>query len=677
MSVSSELVTQVMSLREQLRYHNHRYYVLDAPEVSDAQYDELFQQLKKIEQSYPELQTPDSPTQRVGGEAISAFQTIVHTVPMLSLGNAFSSDELKDFERKLKDRLETTDISELEYCAELKLDGLAISLIYENGLFKQGATRGDGATGEDISHNLKTIRNLPLQLNTLNPPSLLEVRGEVLMPKAGFDKFNAEAQLKGERLFANPRNAAAGSVRQLDPNIAAKRPLAFYAYSVTQIEGAILPNTQYDVLQWLKSFGFTISDDIKTGKGLAFVEGFYADIQQRRSLLPYDIDGVVIKVNELAKQQALGMVSREPRWAVAYKFPAQVASTVLESVDFQVGRTGALTPVARVKPVFVGGVTISNITLHNMDEIRRLGLHIGDTVEVCRAGDVIPKITQVLARGESSSLIELPACCPVCQSPIVQDDKGVIARCSGDVYCEAQVQRRLAHFVSRKAMNADGLGERWLEQLLEKGLIKHSADLYDLTAEKILAANIEGMGEKLADNIIAAITKTKHTTLQRFIYALGIRGVGEGTSLALAQYFGTLEAIKSADEEALKQVPDIGEVSAKWIVAYFSQETHLKQLEQFVAAGITWPIIDIEQAQHQPLVGQSWVLTGTLSSMGRDVAKAKLQQLGAKVSGSVSKKTTIVVAGAEAGSKLADAQKLGVTVWDETQLHDLFAQYNV
>ena len=675
MAVSSALLLQVMALREQLREHNHRYYVLDAPIISDAQYDELFQQLKKLEQNHPELQSPDSPTQRVGGEAISAFQSVVHAVPMLSLGNAFSSDELKDFERKLKERLETADIDDLEYCAELKLDGLAISLIYENGVFKQGATRGDGATGEDISHNLRTIRNLPLTLNTLTPPTLLEVRGEVLMPKAGFDKFNAEAQQKGERLFANPRNAAAGSVRQLDPNIAAKRPLAFYAYSVTQITDAVLPTTQYEVLHWLKSLGFTISDEIKTGKGLAFIESFYADIQQKRPSLAYDIDGVVIKVNDLAKQQALGMISREPRWAVAYKFPAQLASTILESVDFQVGRTGALTPVARVKPVFVGGVTISNITLHNMDEIRRLGIQVGDTVEVCRAGDVIPKITQVLARAELAQPINLPTCCPVCQSPIIQDENGVIARCSGDVYCDAQVQRRLAHFVSRKAMNADGLGERWLEQLLEKGLIKHSADLYNLNAEKILAANIEGMGEKLADNIIAAITLTKRTTLQRFIYALGIRGVGEGTSLALAQYFGTLEAIVAADEETLKKVPDIGEVSAKWIVDYFSQDIHRQQLQRFQEAGVTWPAID--NTQHQPLVGQSWVLTGTLTTMGRDEAKAKLQKLGAKVSGSVSKKTTIVVAGAEAGSKLADAQKLGVTVWSEAQLLDLLAEHGV
>ncbi len=675
MTVSSALTTQVLALRAQLRQHNHYYYVLDNPQISDAQYDQLFQQLKKIEEQYPELQSPDSPTQRVGGEAINAFQTITHAVPMLSLGNAFNAEELKDFERKVKERLDNVNMGQLSYCAELKLDGLAISLIYEHGLFKQGATRGDGATGEDISHNLKTIRNLPLQLNITNPPTLLEVRGEVLMPRAGFDKLNNEAAQKGEKTFANPRNAAAGSVRQLDPTIAAKRPLAFYAYAVAQIEGVALPSTQYEVLQWLKSMGFTISDDVQVGEGLEFAERFYQDIAQRRSQLAYDIDGVVIKVNELAKQQTLGMVSREPRWAVAYKFPAQLASTVLESVDFQVGRTGALTPVARVKPVFVGGVTVSNITLHNMDEVRRLGLRIGDTIEVCRAGDVIPKVMQVITHAEQSSAIELPVQCPVCQSAIVQDEKGVIARCSGDLYCEAQVQRRMAHFVSRKAMNMDGLGERWLEQFLEQGLIKHSADLYLLTQEKILAAGIEGMGEKLADNIIAAIEKSKNTTLPRFIYALGIRGVGESTALALAQHFGDLDKIAQANIDELTAVPDIGEVSAKWIVAYFQEPLHQQQLKAFMDAGLTWPVI--EQAQHQPLVGQSWVLTGTLTAMGRDAAKGKLQQLGAKVSGSVSKKTSVVVAGAEAGSKLVDAQKLGVLVWDEQQLLDLFAEHKV
>jgi DNA ligase (NAD+) len=729
MLLSPQIINQANHLREQLRHHNHLYYVLDNPQINDAQYDELFRQLKQLEQQYPQLQSPDSPTQRVGGQALSAFNTLTHKVPMLSLGNVFNDQELIDFERKLKERLETT--SEIEYCAELKLDGLAISLIYEKGIFKQGATRGDGVTGEDITHNLKTIRNLPLQLNTQNPPLLLEVRGEVLMPKAGFQKLNQEAQAKGEKVFANPRNAAAGSVRQLDPQIAAKRPLAFYAYAVAQIEGQTLPNTQYEVLNWLESMGFSLSEGVAKGIGVSFAQDFYQRVQQRRSQLAYDIDGVVIKVNDLAKQRALGMVSREPRWATAYKFPAELASTTLESVDFQVGRTGALTPVARVKPVLVGGVTVSNITLHNMDEVRRLNLAIGDTIEVCRAGDVIPKVKSVLPKivcrlfatwllkqrldfleefvyikkqftrikyvgarktkirvKELSILdknidkyrlnllkIKLPPCCPVCESPIVQDEKGIIARCSGDIYCEAQMQRRLAHFVSRKAMNVDGLGERWLEQFLEIGLIKTAADLYSLTKEAILEKNIEGMGEKLADNILAAIEKSKTTTLPRFLYSLGVRGVGEGTSLALAQYFGNLEAIQAANEESLKQVPDIGEVSAKWIVDYFSQTTHQDLLAKFINQGVTWP--EMAVAQHQPLAGQSWVLTGTLTSMGRDAAKAKLQQLGAKVSGSVSKKTSVVVAGSEAGSKLSDAQKLGVSVWSEAQLLDLFTQHTV
>jgi DNA ligase (NAD+) len=673
MLLSPQIINQANHLREQLRHHNHLYYVLDNPQINDAQYDELFQQLKQLEQEYPQLQSPDSPTQRVGGQALSAFNTLNHKVPMLSLGNVFNDQELIDFERKLKERLETT--SEIEYCAELKLDGLAISLIYEKGIFKQGATRGDGVTGEDITHNLKTIRNLPLTLNITNPPLLLEVRGEVLMPKAGFQKLNQEAQAKGEKVFANPRNAAAGSVRQLDPQIAAKRPLAFYAYAVAQIEGQPLPNTQYEVLKWLESMGFSLSEGVDVGTGVSFAQDFYQRVQQRRSQLAYEIDGVVIKVNDLAKQRALGMVSREPRWATAYKFPAELASTSLESVDFQVGRTGALTPVARVKPVLVGGVTVSNITLHNMDEVRRLNLAIGDTIEVCRAGDVIPKVTQVLHKVAHGQMIALPSCCPVCQSPIVQDEKGIIARCSGDIYCEAQMQRRLAHFVSRKAMNVDGLGERWLEQFLDIGLIKTAADLYSLTKDAILQKNIEGMGEKLADNILSALEKSKITTLPRFLYSLGIRGVGEGTSLALAQYFGSLEAIQTANEENLKQVPDIGEVSAKWIVEYFSQTAHQDLLAKFVNEGITWPEMTV--AQHQPLVGQSWVLTGTLTNMGRDAAKAKLQQLGAKVSGSVSKKTTVVVAGAEAGSKLSDAQKLGVSVWNEAQLLDLFAQHTV
>lgn len=671
MLISPTIINRITQLKEQLRYHNHLYYVLDNPHLSDAQYDELFTELRHLEQQYPTLQTPDSPTQRVGGQALLTFNTISHTVPMLSLGNVFNLTDLIDFERRVKQRLETN--ANVEYCTELKLDGLAVSLIYEKGIFKQGSTRGDGLTGEDISHNLKTIRNLPLQLNTANPPDLLEVRGEVLMPKAGFEKLNQQAYANGEKVFANPRNAAAGSVRQLDPQIAAKRPLAFYPYSVADIKGQSLPDTQYGVLMWLECMGFTLSEYVETGTGVEFAQAFYSKVHQQRSKLPYDIDGIVIKVNEMGKQCLLGVMSREPRWATAYKFPAELASTTLDAVDFQVGRTGILTPVARVKAVLVGGVTVSNITLHNINEIRRLNLAIGDTVEVCRAGDVIPKVTQVLHKSDKGQAISLPSVCPICASAIVQDDKGIIARCSGDIYCEAQMQRRLEHFVSRKAMNVDGLGRGWLEKFLETGLIKNTADLYILTQEKILSAKLEGMGEKLADKIITAIDKSKQTTLQRFLYALGIRGVGEKTALALVQYFVSIEAIQLATEESLKQVPDIGEVSAKLIVDYFSKPVHQELLATFKTNGITWP--DVIVSNNGALAGQTWVLTGVLNTLTRAVAIDKLQKLGAHVSNHVSIKTTVVVAGVEAGSKLTDAKNLGIAVWGEEQLLNLFAQH--
>ncbi|RZU44882.1 DNA ligase (NAD+) [Fluviicoccus keumensis] len=674
MVASPEVVQKISELRQQLRYHNHRYYVLDDPQISDEAYDGIFRSLLALEQEYPELMTPDSPTQRVGGEPIPAFTSVTHAVPMLSLGNVFSSEELRDFERKVRERL-PDDGQPLEYCAELKLDGLAISLIYEQGRFVYGATRGDGISGEDISHNLRTIRNLPLQLQIPNPPTLLEVRGEVLMPRAGFQRLNAEAAERGEKTFANPRNAAAGSVRQLDPAMAARRPLAFYAYSVARIEGGGLPDTQYEVLQWLKQAGFSLSDDIRVGSGLDFVESFYRDIQQRRDSLPFDIDGVVIKINSLQRQQQLGFVSREPRWATAYKFPAQRAVTTVESVSFQVGRTGALTPVARLQPVFVGGVTVSNVTLHNMDEVRRLGLHVGDKVEVCRAGDVIPKVERVVEVAADAQDVVLPACCPVCSAELVQEEGGVVVRCSGDYSCDAQILRRLAHFVSRKAMDIEGLGERWLEQFLDAGLVSSSADLYGLTVERLLAAGLEGMGERLAANLVEAIARSRETNLPRFIYALGIRGVGESTSLALAQHFGDLRPLMAATQEQLLEVPDIGEVSAAWIIRYFAEPAHQELIAAFERGGVVWK--PLERHHEQPLAGQTWVLTGTLSAMGRDEAKARLQKLGAKVSGSVSKKTTVVVAGEAAGSKLEDANRLGVAVWDEAQLLELFTVHGV
>jgi len=664
-----------LSLKDQLRHHNHCYYVLDAPVVSDAEYDALFIQLKDLEQANPALLTTDSPTQLVGGTAMTAFQPVTHPTPMLSLGNAFTDSELHTFDIKLKDKLGIGNSDVLEYCAELKLDGLAVSLVYVDGVFIQGSTRGDGLVGEDITHTLRTIRNLPMQLNTTTPPAMLEVRGEVLMPKAGFVKFNAAAALKGERVFANPRNAAAGSVRQLDPTEAAKRPLAFYAYSVAEIVD-VTPTTQYAALQWLQSMGFSLSHTFSKGFGISFIHEFCQHIQALRATLPYDIDGVVFKVNDLDKQRVLGTISREPRWAIAYKFPPELATTTLTSVDFQVGRTGVLTPVARINPVLVGGTTISNVTLHNLDEVQRLGVMVGDTVEVCRAGDVIPKIVRVVSHNPNSTPIVTPTTCPVCKSPVVKANDGATARCGGDTYCDAQIHRRLAHFVARDAMDISGLGDRWLEQFIDKGLVRHSVDLYDLTVQSILSANIEGMGEQLAFNIVTAIHQSKRTKLQKFIYALGIRGVGHGTSLALSNNLGNLESIRHADVTTLLRIPDIGETTANWVVDYFKQPNTNAQLDRFIAAGVTWPNVDVTQRQHLPLTGQHWVLTGTFNTMTRDVAKTKLQQQGATVSNSVSAKTKVLVSGLNSGSKLAEAQRHGVEIWNETQLLELLASYD-
>lgn len=669
------ITKQVLSLKDQLRHHNHCYYVLDAPVVSDAIYDDLFRQLKTLEQTNPTLLTADSPTQIVGGTAISTFQQVTHATPMLSLGNAFTDTELHAFDSKLKDRLGISNSDVLEYCAELKLDGLAVSLVYVDGVFVQGSTRGDGMVGEDITHTLKTIRNLPMLLNTLNPPSLLEVRGEVLMPRAGFVKFNTAAALKGERVFANPRNAAAGSVRQLDPTEAAKRPLAFYAYSVAEIVD-VTPTTQYEALQWLRAMGFSLSDVVTKGTGISFIAEFSQRIQGLRTTLPYDIDGVVFKVNDLDKQHMLGTISREPRWAIAYKFPPELATTTVVSIDFQVGRTGVLTPVARLNPVLVGGTTISNVTLHNLDEVQRLGVMVGDTVEVCRAGDVIPKIVRVVTHNPNSTPIVTPTTCPVCKSPVVKANDDAAARCTGDTYCDAQIHRKLAHFVARDAMDISGLGDRWLEQLIDKGLVRHGVDLYDLTVQSILSANIEGMGERLAFNIVTAINQSKSTKLQKFIYALGIRGVGHGTSLALSNNLGSLETIRNADMATLLRIPDIGETTANWIVDYFKQPSTNAQLDRFIAAGVTWPNVDVTHRQSLPLAGQHWVLTGTFNTMTRDVAKTKLQQQGATVGNSVSAKTKVLVSGLNSGSKLAEARRHNVDVWNEAQLLELLARYD-
>lgn len=678
-------VREIARLKALIHYHNQRYYVLDDPELPDSEYDRLFNELRQLEAGFPDLVTPDSPTQRVGGTPLAGFGTVTHEVPMLSLDNVFSPDEFRDFDRRARERLgeqlpPASDLfgeQAIRYCAEPKLDGLAISLLYESGKLVRAATRGDGATGEDITHNVRTIKSVPLCLQGDTLPLRLEVRGEVVMPKAGFIKLNERAAANGEKLFANPRNAAAGSLRQLDPRIAAQRPLEFYAYGAVQAQGIELPDSQYDTLQRLGQLGFRISQEVRRGEGAAFVLNFYADVQARRDSLPYEIDGVVIKVDSTRWQQELGFVSRAPRWATAFKFPAQEAITTVEAIEFQVGRTGALTPVARLAPVFVGGVTVSNATLHNFDEIERMDVRVGDSVVIYRAGDVIPKVVRVLQdrRAAGSAPVELPVQCPVCGSDVERPEDEAIARCSGGLFCAAQQKEALKHFVSRRAMDIEGLGDKWIEQLVDQGLVRTSADLYALTREQLLP--LDRMGEKSADNLLTAIAQSKNTTLPRFLFALGVRGVGEATALALAKHFGRLEALVAADDEALMQVPDIGPVVAESVATFFRQSHNLEVIQRLQEAGVQWPAIEAQADRDQPLAGQTWVLTGTLSSLSRDQAKEKLMQLGAKVAGSVSKKTNCVVAGEAAGSKLADAEKLGVAVMNEDALLALLASHGI
>ncbi|OOE54949.1 NAD-dependent DNA ligase LigA [Salinivibrio kushneri] len=657
---------QLDDLKHQLNYHAYRYYVEDSPELPDAEYDRLMQDLLAIEAAHPEWVTSDSPSQRVGGAPLSAFETVTHELAMLSLGNAFSDDDLADFERRVKDRL--GDGEPVTYTCEPKLDGLAVSLIYENGELVQAATRGDGTTGENITHNVKTIRNVPLTLQKGDWPTRLEVRGEVFMPKAGFEAFNEAALKKGDKTFANPRNAAAGSLRQLDPKIAANRPLSFYAYAVG-VMSTPFGQGQSERLQKLKKWGLALSPEVKRVEGLDGVKAYYQDIMARRDALPYEIDGVVIKVDSITSQERLGFVARAPRWAIAYKFPAQEEITTLNDVEFQVGRTGAITPVAKLEPVFVGGVTVSNATLHNGDEIERLGVHIGDTVVIRRAGDVIPQVVGVVEsrRPEQAKPIVFPHACPVCDSAVTRIEGEAVARCTGGLICLAQRKEAIKHFASRKAMDIDGLGDKIVEQLIEKELIETPADLFTLTPGRVTL--LDRMGPKSAQNLVDALEKAKATTLPRFIYALGIREVGEATAQNLALHFHTLEALRAADEDALINVPDVGAIVAGHIVRFFAEPHNQSVLEALLATGIHWPEISApSEPDAQPLAGKTIVLTGTLSQMSRSDAKAALQALGAKVTGSVSAKTDMLVAGEAAGSKLTKAQDLGVTVLDEDQM---------
>ncbi len=660
------LQQQIDTLRQDLRRYEYEYHVLDNPTIPDAEYDRLFHQLKALEAEHPELITADSPTQRVGAKPLSGFAQIRHEIPMLSLDNAFSDEEFYAFVKRIEDRLIRLPES-LTFCCEPKLDGLAVSILYVNGVLTQAATRGDGTTGEDITANIRTIRNIPLQLLMDNPPARLEVRGEVFMPHAGFVRLNQHALEKGEKTFANPRNAAAGSLRQLDPKITSKRPLVLNAYGIGIAEGVDLPNTHYDRLQWLKSIGIPVNPEIRLCNGTDEVLDFYRDIQNKRSSLGYDIDGTVLKINDIALQEKLGFISKAPRWAIAYKFPAQEELTRLNDVEFQVGRTGAITPVAKLEPVFVAGVTVSNATLHNGDEIERLDIAIGDTVVIRRAGDVIPQIIGVLhdRRPADARPIIFPKTCPVCDSAIVRIEGEAVARCTGGLFCAAQRKEALKHFVSRKAMDIDGVGGKLIEQLVDRELIHTPADLFKLDLTTL--TRLERMGAKSAENALASLEKAKNTTLARFIFALGIREVGEATALNLANHFKTLEALQNADLEALQQVPDVGEVVANRILAFWHEPHNVAVVNDLIAQGVHWETVETKEVTENRFKGKTVVLTGTLTQMGRNEAKALLQDMGAKVSGSVSAKTDFVIAGDAAGSKLTKAQELGVTVLTEEE----------
>jgi DNA ligase (NAD+) len=662
--VTTAAAARAAELRAELAQHDYRYYVLDDPLVTDAEYDRLLIELRALESANPQLVTPDSPTQRVAGTPSAAFGEVVHQVPMLSLDNAFADEDIVAFDRRIHERLGVQ--GELDYAAEPKLDGLAVTVIYRDGRFSQAATRGDGVTGEDVTANVRTIRAVP-QLLRGSAVALLEVRGEVFMPTAGFERMNARAAERGEKVFVNPRNAAAGSLRQLDPRVTAARPLNVFFYAVGALEGAALPPGQGQLLQWLRSLGLPVCPEVRAVRGVAGCLAYYHDIGARRRALPYQIDGVVYKLDARAAQERVGFVSRAPRWAIAHKFPAEEASALVKDIEFNVGRTGVLTPIARLAPVFVGGVTVSNVTLHNIDELHRKDVRVGDTVIVRRAGDVIPEVVSVVRdkRPPSATEVVLPTHCPVCGSLVLRVEGEAAARCTGGFTCRAQRQESLLHFASRRALDIEGLGDKLIGQLVEQGLVSSPADLYSLTAAQL--QDLERMGEKSAANLIAAIAKSKRTTLPRFLYGLGIREVGEATALNLARHFGGLEALMRADEHAIQQVADIGPVVAAQVAAFFASEEHRSVISALRAKGVTWPDVEMPRGEPQALAGRTFVVTGTLASMSREAAQEALLARGAKVAGSVSRKTSFVVAGSEAGSKLAKAQELGVPVLDEQQ----------
>ncbi len=672
-NIPASIIKKAKSLRDSINQHNLRYYQFDDPLVSDTDYDRLMRSLQNLEKRYPALQTSDSPTQRVGAEPLNAFESVVHEIPMLSLDNAFSDDEVKAFGKRVLERLEVDNI---DFVAEPKLDGLAISLLYRDGILVQAATRGDGHNGENVTANIRTIRQIPLRLEGKGWPNILEVRGEVFMPINGFLALNEQARKQEEKVFANPRNAAAGSLRQLDPNVTATRPLAFFGYGHGVISETHHPTYQLEVLEWFSSWGIPVCPEIELVRNVDACIKNYQRIFGLRSSLKYEIDGVVYKVNSLDQQNKLGFVSRAPRWAIARKFPAEEVFTKVLNIDIQVGRTGALTPVARLKPVIVGGVTVTNATLHNAEELNRKDVRVGDTVMVRRAGDVIPEITRVVfeKRPQNTQVFTMPSVCPECGSDVTSAPGEATLRCSSGLFCRAQHKASIIHLASRKALDIEGLGEKLVDQLLEKKLIKTVADLYCLTVNQI--KGLDRMGEKSARNLIGALEKSKHTTFPRFLFALGIREVGEVTAQNLSEYFGGLEKLMVADAELLESIPDIGPTVAGNIVLFFKQSHNRKVIEKLLAAGFTWEDIKVN-TQTLPLKGEIVVITGTLDSMTREEVKSRLQSFGAKVTSSVSKKTHYLVAGAEPGSKLDKAIKLGIKILDEAELKMLLSKCSV
>jgi DNA ligase (NAD+) len=672
MAVTDALQRRVARLRSDINRHNHRYHVLDDPEISDAEYDRLLTELRRLESEYPELVVPDSPTQRVGGAPIAAFAQVRHRVPMLSLDNAFEREDIIAFDRKVRERLETE--REIEYACEPKLDGLAVSLTYRRGSLEVAATRGDGSVGEDVTHNIRTIQSVPLRLVGSGHPDLLEVRGEVVMSIPGFREMNRKAAEKGEKTFVNPRNAAAGSLRQLDPRLAASRPLEIFFYAAGVVEGRKMPGRHSETLVLLREWGLRTSPESRVVQGVEGLLAYYEDVGNRRSSLRYQIDGVVYKVDELQLQRELGFVARAPRWAIAHKFPADEEMTRVRAVEWQVGRTGALTPVARLDPVFVGGATVSNATLHNIEELQRKDVRIGDTVVLRRAGDVIPEVVKVMVeqRPPGAVPVELPAKCPICGSDVEREEGEAIARCTGALVCPAQLKESLRHFASRRAMDIEGLGDKLVDQLVESGLVKDAAGLFRLQADQL--SQLDRMGDKSAAKLVEALKRSKTTTLARFLFALGIRDVGEATAESLAKHFRTLRALREASVEAIEEVQDIGPITAAHVRAFLDESRNADVIDQLVELGVRWPETAAATTKGGPFDGKTIVLTGRLASLSRDEAGDLIREAGGTVSGSVSRKTDFVVAGDEAGSKLKKANDLGLKIFEEDEFLKLLGR---